>query len=66
MHFSNHLGIVGDIYSHSFEKIEFFVKNISMLKEAYISLILMKSPFLLLEAIWDFKICSRLKEIILN
>ena len=35
--FSNHLDTIDGIYSHSLEKIVFFVKNNSELKEEYIS-----------------------------
>ena len=35
--FSNHLDTIDGIYSHYLEKIDFFVKNNSELKEEYIS-----------------------------
>ena len=35
--FSNHLDTIDCVYPHSLEKIDFFVKNNSELKEEYIS-----------------------------
>ena len=64
--FSNHLDTIDGIYTHSLEKINFFVKNNSKLKEGYISKNLGKSHFSLYALLCHIQIYTLLAVIVLN